>query len=115
MIGMNRHTGRRIDDEVEHIRQSISDILSTPVGSRIKMRAYGSLLPDLIDHPGNPANRLRLCAATIMAIVRWEPRIAVQSARVDFGIDGKVSIELDAVRRGGPRAGVPFNLVVPLQ
>lgn len=115
MIGMNRHNGRRIDDEADHIRQSIGDILTTPVGSRIENRTYGSLLPDLIDHPGNPGNGLRLVAASIMAIVQWEPRVTVQAARVLLGADGRVSIELDAVRRSGPRAGSPYTLVVPLQ
>lgn len=115
MIGMNRRTGRAIDDEAEHIRQSIGDILTTPVGSRIENRPYGSRLPDLIDHPGNPANRLRLVAASIMAIVRWEPRVTVQAARVTIDQGGAASIDLDAVRRRGPRSGSPFNIVVPLQ
>ena len=45
MTGMSRETGRACDDELAHIRQSIRDILTTPVGSRIKRRDYGSLLP----------------------------------------------------------------------
>lgn len=113
-VGMNATTGRRLD-EVDHIRQSVRDILTTPIGSRVMRREYGSLLPDLIDHPGNPANRLRLMAATVMAIIRWEPRISVRSASISLDAAGKVTVDMEAVRRGGQRAGAQINLAVPLR
>ena len=47
-LGMNSQTGLSIA-EVEHIRQSVRDILVTPVGSRVMRREYGSLLSALID------------------------------------------------------------------
>ncbi len=115
MSGMSRTGGHQMPDEVTHIRQSIADILTTPVGSRIKRREYGSLLPDLIDHPANPSNRLRLMSATVMAIVRWEPRVAVQSATITVGIDGKTVVDMEAIRLTGPRAGHRLNLAIPLQ
>lgn len=115
MTGMSRATGKRIADETAHIRQSIADILTTPVGSRVKRREYGSLLPSLIDQPGNPANRLRLMAATVMAIINWEPRVSVQRATINQDMQGNVAVDLDAVRRGGPRAGSSINLSVPLR
>ncbi|MCE1782060.1 baseplate assembly protein, partial [Enterobacter hormaechei] len=49
-LGMNRQTGRSLTD-LDHVRQSVSDILLTPVGSRLERRTYGSLLPELIDWP----------------------------------------------------------------
>lgn len=111
---MNRDTGRRILDESDHIRQSIGDILTTPVGSRLMRREYGSLIPELIDHPGNAANRLRLMSASIMAILRWEPRVIVQSSALSIGLDGKAELQIEAVRRGGPRSGsrINFNLAL---
>lgn len=115
MLGMNRHTGRAIDDEADHIRQSIGDILTTPVGSRVENRSYGSLLPDLIDHPGNAANHLRLAAASIMAIIRWEPRVTVQSASISIDGAGRVTVDFGGVRRGGPRSVATINVSVPLQ
>lgn len=42
-LGMNRGSGRTVTD-LEHIRQSVSDILITPIGSRTMRRSYGSLL-----------------------------------------------------------------------
>lgn len=57
-IGMSRTDGRLLTDE-EHISQSLSDILRTPVGSRVMRREYGSLLPDMIDQPQTPALELQ--------------------------------------------------------
>lgn len=111
---IDRNTGLPIDEDA-HIRQSITDILFTPVGSRVMRRPYGSLLPDLIDHPGNPANRLRLQAATYMAILRWEPRVALTSVAINQAMDGSASLELSATKRSGPRAGQRLNISVPLQ
>lgn len=114
MTGMNRETGRACSDELVHIRQSIRDILTTPIGSRVKRRQYGSLLPQLIDQPGNQANRLRLMSATIMAIITWEPRVRVQSATIDISADGSVAIDLDGIRADGQRNGHAFNMTIPI-
>lgn len=114
MTGMNAATGRRMSED-EHIRQSCGDILKTPIGSRVMRREYGSLLPELIDHPAHGANRMRLMAATAMALLRWEPRIALTGISIDISADGEISVDLDTVRRDGPRAGVPLNLTVPIR
>jgi len=47
-LGMNQQNGTRLT-ELDHVRQSVRDILVTPVGSRLMRREYGSLIPDLID------------------------------------------------------------------
>lgn len=111
MSGMNAASGRTLDD-LPHIRQSIRDILTTPIGSRVMRRDYGSMLPELIDHPGHPANQLRLMAATVMAVARWETRVAL--TRVGFSLDatGRATIDMDAVRRAGPRSGSAVSLSV---
>lgn len=72
-LGMNRNTGRAITD-AEHIRQSVGDILRTPVGSRVMRRDYGSLLSAMIDQPQTPALELQIKVACYMAILKWEPR-----------------------------------------
>jgi phage baseplate assembly protein W len=74
---MSRATGALLTGP-EHLAQSVTDILTTPVGSRLARRAYGSRLPDLLDAPVNAATRVRLFAATATALMRWEPRITVQ-------------------------------------
>ncbi|MEN1410054.1 GPW/gp25 family protein, partial [Pseudomonas aeruginosa] len=54
---MNAHTGGAID-RLAHIRQSIADILTTRIGTRVMRREYGSQLPELIDAPFNDTTRL---------------------------------------------------------
>ncbi|HHV0910254.1 TPA: phage tail protein [Escherichia coli] len=44
--GMNNTSGKAITD-IDHLRQSVRDILLTPQGSRIARREYGSLLTDI--------------------------------------------------------------------
>lgn len=111
---MDRTTGRAIDTAA-HITQSVADILTTPIGSRIERRDYGSMLPDLIDHPGNPANRLRLQNAAVMAIVRWEPRISIAQTAIAIAMDGTVTMDIEGTRRGGPSSGKKLNISVPLR
>lgn len=93
---MNRHTGRSIT-AVEHIAQSIGDILTTRIGSRIMRRQYGSQLVDLIDQPGNPATRLLCYAAIAMAVMRWEPRVRISRVQLtDASLAGQFELTLDA-------------------
>lgn len=114
MSGLNAQTGRMIDD-ADHIRQSIRDILTTRIGTRVMRRDYGSIVPELIDQPGNATNKLRLMAATVIAIARWEPRIALRRALVEVGFDGSVTIDMEAVRRTGPRSGDALSLSVAMR
>lgn len=46
---MSRENGRELETELDHIRQSVQDILTTPIGTRIMRREYGSLIYQLID------------------------------------------------------------------
>lgn len=76
MTGMSRTNGKALSED-SHIAQSIGDILTTPIGSRLIRRSYGSLIPELIDQPLNNETRLRVMSATVDAITRWEKRIKV--------------------------------------
>ncbi|MBF9190536.1 GPW/gp25 family protein, partial [Enterobacter hormaechei] len=76
MNGVNSRTGKRLSGS-DHLRQSVSDILSTPVGSRVLIRDYGSDLFSLLDNPRDDLTRLRIIAATASALARWEPRLKV--------------------------------------
>ena len=99
MAGMNRTTGRATDG-IEHIRQSIADILTTPIGSRVMRRDYGSLLPELIDQPLTEVTLLQACAAIVMALLRWEPRIRIERIvrLANSEQPGLVTLEADVVR-----------------
>lgn len=84
MRGMNAATGKAIDGAA-HLRQSIADILSTPIGTRVARRDYGSLLFELIDQPMAGAGRLRLYAAVAIALMRWETRLKLTRVGIERG------------------------------
>jgi phage baseplate assembly protein W len=109
---MNRETGGAIND-LDSITQSIADILTTRIGTRVMRREYGSLLPELVDQPFNDATRLRVYAATAMAVMRWEPRISL--SRVQFSgisLQGEVVLELEGAEIDTNKQQ---NLSIPLQ
>ena len=110
---MDATTGKLLDG-VAHIRQSIGDILSTPIGTRVARRDYGSLLPELVDQPMNALGRMRLMAATALAIQRWEPRIKVSAVAIQQTDPAAFSVVLDGQRTdvAGPNART--RLIVPL-
>ncbi|MDR3299458.1 MAG: GPW/gp25 family protein [Candidatus Accumulibacter sp.] len=101
--GMDASTGRTKTD-IEHIRQSIQKILTTPIGTRVMRRNFGSIVPDLIDAPINARTRLRVMAATATAVIKWEPRI--KPAKITMLMDtSALTVELTGVLKNGPNAG----------
>ncbi|MCU6213259.1 GPW/gp25 family protein [Morganella morganii] len=109
--GFNALTGRGITD-IEHVRQSVRDILITPVGSRIARRTYGSLLFRLTDQPDNKAVRLQLMSACYSALLRWEPRIQIQQLTISSPEPASIVIDLSGVYAG---TGQPFSFSVPVR
>lgn len=95
-MGMDRQTGMTRSPQLVHIHQSLTDIFTTPIGSRIQRRDYGSHLFALIDSPMNPTGRLLLAAALVDAAYRWEPRVTITYARIDVGLDGKTTLDYQA-------------------
>lgn len=89
MATINATSGTPIDDMAD-IHQSIATILTTPIGTRVMRRDFGSLIFDLVDSPATPRGALRLIAATADAIERWEPRVRFVSATVRPAGDGRV-------------------------
>ncbi len=83
MNGVNSRTGKRLSG-VAHLRQSVSDILTTPIGSRVLVRDYGSDLFSLVDNPRDDLTRLQIIAASATALARWEPRLKVTRVLVSF-------------------------------
>ena len=85
MKGMHRSTGKAITDHdsfPEHLYQSIHDILSTLIGTRLCRRNYGSLVPHLVDQPCNDFTRLQIMNASATALIRFEPRIKISQVQV---------------------------------
>ena len=100
MTGMNGETGAPLSGE-GHLVQSIRDILTTPKGSRVLRRGYGSDLYLFLDAPLSDETRLRIAGAVAEALDEWEPRIAVtrvQAVRSDA--TGHLALQLDYRPRG---------------
>lgn len=87
---------------IDHLRQSLSDILRTPLGSRIQRRWYGSRLFELVDAPMNRETIAEIYAASVAAITAKnpltgeaiEPRFKVQQVIAVSASPGVLSIDL---------------------
>ncbi|WP_309822250.1 GPW/gp25 family protein [Acidovorax delafieldii] len=111
---MDMITGRAVAD-LDHLRQSIRDIITTPVGTRLERRTYGSLLPDLIDYPDNGATRVRIYAAVASALMKWEPRLRLSRVALSSGpAAGQATLDLSG-EYIAPTGSRPVNLQVALQ
>ncbi|PCI85780.1 MAG: hypothetical protein COB24_11985 [Hyphomicrobiales bacterium] len=88
MIGVDAETGKAITGKA-HLRQSISRILFTPLGSVIMRPDFGSRLFELIGKNLDDYLQLEIFVATAEALEKWEPRILVkrvQFERSDLGV-----------------------------
>ena len=95
MAGMSRTTGATLGG-FDHLRQSIHDILSTPIGTRVHRRDYGSRLPRLVDRPINNSLIAEMVAATAEALDRWEPRLQLNRIVIDtVTAEGQIALSLD--------------------
>ena len=81
MSGMNATTGRTLSGYT-HLEQSIRDILTTPIGTRVMQREYGSRLPELLDAPMTPGLNVEIFAAVAESLGVWEPRFKLSLIEV---------------------------------
>ena len=115
ITGMHRDHGRAVSG-LDHLRQSIRDILTTPIGSRVMRRDYGSGLFKLIDRPLDGVTIAAIYAATADALRKWEPRLRVRriQAQADPGetASGRlvVTLEGEVLPDGAPvrLEGIPL-------
>ncbi|MEG9862935.1 MAG: GPW/gp25 family protein [Flavobacteriales bacterium] len=74
MNGINATTGKQLSG-IKHLRQSVIDILITPLGSRVMRPEYGSKLFELVDTPVNKSWFIECYAAVAEALDKWEKRL----------------------------------------
>jgi phage baseplate assembly protein W len=91
---MNINNGKTIS-EIAHIKQSITNILTTPIGSRIMRRNYGSRLFEKIDNPINGELVAEIYSDVVEALFIWEPRFEVEQVTVRSIKKGKITIDLE--------------------
>lgn len=96
MTGMNRNTGKRLEGDA-HLRQSVADLLTTSLRSRVMRAGYGSELYDCVDAPISAETTARITACVVDALAKWEPRLKVVSCkpvRLTDPAAGKIRISL---------------------
>jgi uncharacterized protein len=102
IVGMSRHTGKPITP-LEHLLQSITDILTTPRGSRRMRPLYGSLLPRMVDLPVTKGwiSAMQAEIATALSSRKdaagreyGEPRFRLSQAKVVSVLDGRIQFRL---------------------
>jgi len=76
--------GRMVWSEGEqNIRESIRVILLTNLRERVRLAEFGGGLNTFLFEPNNVATQRAIEERMLQALKRWEPRIAVESARVE--------------------------------
>lgn len=115
MSGMDASTGRWLDDDA-HLVQSIARILTTPIGTRVQRRDFGSLLPELVDQPFNSTTQLRLYGAAATALMRWEPRLQIKQLSLSRGErPGAFVLDVTCRRVRSQQSNEFTRLTVPLR
>jgi phage baseplate assembly protein W len=93
MIGVDRRTGQPLSG-LDHLKQSIEDILTTPLGTRRMRPDYGSNLRRFVDLPVNDGWKSAVQAEVARALGRWEPRVQLERVKVVSVLDGQIGLEL---------------------
>ncbi len=91
---MNINNGKNIS-EINHLKQSISNILTTPIGSRVMRRDYGSNLFNKIDQPINGELIAEIYLDIVASVFTWEPRFELEQVAVNAIQKGKITIDLE--------------------
>lgn len=99
LIGMSRTTGAPLTG-VDHLKQSIGDILSTRKGTRRERPEYGSDIPRMVDLPVTRGWISTVQAEAARAIGRWEPRITLSRVAVLSVLDGRVTFRIQGFYMG---------------
>lgn len=95
MAGMSRTTGAVLSGW-QHVHQSIVDILTTPIGSRVMRRNYGSRAIDMIDRP-ETAITVQATLIFAEALERWEPRFKLTKVRIVGATPGHLVIGIEGI------------------
>lgn len=91
--GMNPDSTGLLTD-TDQLWNSVRDVLTTPLGSRVMRRDYGSLIPELLDEPQNEVTRLQCMSAAVIALTQWEPRVSLNGINISYSKEGAVTAEL---------------------
>jgi len=99
-------------EDIQHINESILQILGIRVGTRVMRRSYGSYLRQIVFRPNDPSLDARVEYTVKGAIERWEPRVIVDNLVIDrtFRQEGRLDV---SVTYTIIKTNVKRNLVFP--
>ncbi|MBI3726039.1 GPW/gp25 family protein [bacterium] len=86
---------------IEHVKESIRQILGTPIGSRVMRRDFGSRLRQIVFQPNDSTIDTLVEHYVREAIERWERRALV----------GSVTVVHDERELGKVEIGVEFRII----
>lgn len=95
---IDRNTGLSISEN-EHIIQSLLDIATTAIGTRVMRREYGTILVPKVDAPMNAEYRMLLMSSLTMAFSQYEPRIEIRRINLKIKNPGHPKVEIEAVKK----------------
>ena len=108
---IDKNTGRSLQTEQQSIQQSLQDIITTPIGSRVMRREYGSLIFELLDQPINDVLVLKCYSAIYTAISSWEDRISISQIYMSNVKDNGLVFDIEGFSQ---ITGQQMNLRIPL-
>ena len=108
---MSRLDGSELSEQ-EHILQSLEDITTTPIGTRIMRRDYGTQLADLIDQPISEALYLKIYSTLYVAYLRWEDRIDISQIQVAEIQNGQLVLDITGFLKTN---GMEMNISIPVK
>ena len=108
---INKNNGQKTTSLQESIQQSLQDIITTPIGSRVMRRNYGSLIFVLLDKPINDVLVLKCYSAIYAAVTTWEQRVDINQIKL-YSVQGNgLVFDIETVYRV---SGQSMNLRIPL-
>lgn len=111
-IRVNSHGGIDWSEGPARVQDAIWIILKTSLGERLMRPTFGAGVNDYVFQPNSPATRQTLSAAIHKALINWEPRIELETVRVEQvpGEESQVLVSVDYRLRATNEL---FNLVYP--
>ena len=108
--------GRMVWSEGEAgIRESITVILKTDPGERVRLAEFGAGLGRYLFEPNNAATHARMEDSIKQALAQWEPRIAVESIEIaPDAADAESAIATITYRLVATAARERITLGIPL-
>lgn len=104
--------GVRDSDAIQHVKESLQQILGTAIGERVMRRAFGASLHGMVFQPNDPRLDTWLDFTIRQSIQRWEPRVEVGRIIVDR-MDYKKGVLLLRIEFRIIRTNVIGNFVWP--